>query len=108
MIVALALPRFREHALIGGGWRLDGGASLPTYFMGACLYIFPNEFRKRRVYQQKHARALRGEAVKLEPVVNVVSTSARWRIRMPSARRSATQGVSYQMLRPAIFQSCSL
>ncbi len=49
MTVAKALPRFKEHALAGGGLRFEGGASLPTYFTGACLYIFPNEFRARRV-----------------------------------------------------------
>jgi hypothetical protein len=76
MTVALALPRFREHALVGGGWRFEGGASLPTYFMGACLYIFPNEFRKRRVYQQKYTRAQRGEAVTMEPVSNPVTNPA--------------------------------
>jgi hypothetical protein len=76
MTVALALPRFRKHALVGGGWRLDGGASLPTYFMGACLYVFPNEFRKRRVYQQKYTRAQRGEAVTMEPVSNPVTNPA--------------------------------
>lgn len=53
MTVAVALPRFREHALVRGGWRYDGGASLATYFMGASLYVFPNEFRKRRVQLKK-------------------------------------------------------
>ena len=53
MTVALALARFREQALAGGGWRPEGGANLATYFMGACLYVFPNEFRKRRVQQMK-------------------------------------------------------
>ena len=48
MTVALALLRFRKQALVGGGWRFEGGASLSTYFMGACLYVFPNEVRKRR------------------------------------------------------------
>jgi len=57
MTVAFALPRFRERALVDGGWRYDGGASLTTYFMGACLYVFPNEFRKRRVDQKKWSRA---------------------------------------------------
>ena len=56
MTVAVALPRFREHALIGGGWRYEGGAGLATYFMGSCLYAFPNEFRKRRVQQEKWRR----------------------------------------------------
>jgi len=48
MTVALALPRFREQALVGKGWRYEGGASITTYFMGATLYAFPNEFRKWR------------------------------------------------------------
>jgi hypothetical protein len=56
MTVAVALPRFRERALRGGGWRYEGGASLPTYFMGACLYVFPNEFRRIRVRNEKWRR----------------------------------------------------
>lgn len=53
MVVAVALPAFREHALVGGGWRADGGASLTTYFLGACLTVFPNEFRKHRSQRQR-------------------------------------------------------
>lgn len=56
MTVATALPRFREQALVNGGWRFDGGASLKTYFMGACLGVFANEFRKRRGAQRRRAR----------------------------------------------------
>lgn len=48
MTVSAALPRFRQQALIDGGWSVEGGASLGTYFMGACLYAFPNEFRRAR------------------------------------------------------------
>lgn len=59
MTVAVALPRFRQRALVEGGWRYDGGAALPTYFMGACLYVFPNEFRKRRVQNEKWRRQSR-------------------------------------------------
>lgn len=61
MTVALALPRFRKNALVGGGWRFDGGASLSTYFMGACLYVFPNELRKRRVQRKKWMLQDRGD-----------------------------------------------
>jgi len=53
MVVAVALPAFREHALAGGGWRADGGASLTTYFLGACLMAFPNEFRKFRSQRRR-------------------------------------------------------
>jgi DNA-directed RNA polymerase specialized sigma24 family protein len=48
MTVCKALPRFRERALIGSGWQYERGASLTTYFMGTCLEVFPNEFRKHR------------------------------------------------------------
>ncbi|GII59423.1 hypothetical protein Pth03_78120 [Planotetraspora thailandica] len=74
MTVALALPKFRQHALVEGGWRYEGGASLPTYFMGACLYIFPNEFRKRRVQQKKWTRAHIGEAVTLDPEAGLITS----------------------------------
>jgi hypothetical protein len=66
MTVAVALPRFRKHALIGGGWTYEGGASLPTYFMGACLYVFPNEFRRCRAQDEKRKRQDR-----LDPAMTV-------------------------------------
>jgi hypothetical protein len=56
MTVAVALHRFRERALVGGEWRFEGGASLATFFMGTCLYAFPNEFRRRRVEREKWRR----------------------------------------------------
>jgi Sigma-70, region 4 len=46
--LATTLPKFRDRALQRGGWTLDGGASLTTYFMGATLYSFPNEFHRFR------------------------------------------------------------
>jgi hypothetical protein len=56
MTVALALPGFRERALVGRGWRFDGGAAVSTYFMGACMYVFPNQFRARRTQREKWRR----------------------------------------------------
>jgi DNA-directed RNA polymerase specialized sigma24 family protein len=67
MTVAVALPQFRERALIGGGWRYEGGASLATYFMGSCLYVFPNEFRKRRVQKVKWERQDRSDPDLIAP-----------------------------------------
>ncbi len=67
MTVAVALPRFREQALIRGGWTYEGGASLPTYFMGACLYVFPNEFRRRRVQNEKWRRQDQREQALMVP-----------------------------------------
>jgi len=34
MTVAVALPGFRQNALIKGGWKANLGASSTTYFMG--------------------------------------------------------------------------
>lgn len=67
MTVAVALPRFRERALIGGGWQYEGGAALPTYFMGACLYVFPNEFRRRRTQNEKWQRLHRNDPALTAP-----------------------------------------
>lgn len=58
MTVALALPRFRQQALVEGGWTFEGGASVTTYFMGACAYDFPNEFRRWRAGNGRQDRAI--------------------------------------------------
>jgi hypothetical protein len=44
--VAQGLKFFRERVLLAGKWSFDGGATLTTYFIGACLLAFPNEFRR--------------------------------------------------------------
>lgn len=58
MTVALALPRFRQRAFVEGGWTFAGGAGITTYFMGACLYDFPNEFRKHRAGEAAQRKAM--------------------------------------------------
>ncbi|ALV30834.1 hypothetical protein [Streptomyces sp. CdTB01] len=69
MTVARALPRFRQKALVEGGWSFEGGASITTYFMGACLYSFPNEFRRHRADAERQRRSLkRQQAVYENPV----------------------------------------
>lgn len=54
MTVAKALDQFRSRALVGGGWTVDGGASLTTYFTGSCVFVFPNEFRRYRRTEGPH------------------------------------------------------
>jgi DNA-directed RNA polymerase specialized sigma24 family protein len=44
--VMAAAPLFRHKALEGGSWNPDGGASLASYYIGACVYVFPNVYRK--------------------------------------------------------------
>ncbi len=53
MTVALTLPQFRQRALVNNGWRAEGGAALATYFTGACLRVFVNEYRKQLRYENE-------------------------------------------------------
>lgn len=46
--VTRALARFRRNALDGTGWKPDGGASLATYFVGACLFEVVDELKRQR------------------------------------------------------------
>ena len=43
--VARTLHHFFEKALKGGQWRPERGASLKTFFIGACALHFPNIYR---------------------------------------------------------------
>ncbi|MEO3848916.1 hypothetical protein ABGB09_14920 [Streptomyces sp. B8F3] len=63
MTVARALPRFRQRAFVEGGWSIEGGASITTYFMGACVYEFPNEYRRYRAGEERQRRAVQEEQV---------------------------------------------
>ncbi|MEV0498090.1 hypothetical protein AB0I84_10865 [Streptomyces spectabilis] len=72
MTIARALPRFRQQAFVDGGWSVEGGASITTYFMGACAYDFPNEWRRHRASEARHRRALgREKVLYAEPVSTV-------------------------------------
>jgi hypothetical protein len=44
--VALAVNSFKQQALIEGRWTPDGEATLRTYFIGGCVFVFPNLYRK--------------------------------------------------------------
>lgn len=54
--VARALKKFRGAALEGTGWSPDGGANLTTFFVGACLQAFNNEFRRWTRHEQSWSR----------------------------------------------------
>jgi hypothetical protein len=56
MAVGKALPRFRQQALVERGWNYEGGASIATYFIGATLFDFPNEFRRWRTQRNRWRR----------------------------------------------------
>jgi hypothetical protein len=53
--VASAINVFRRDALHGGGWRPDGGATLETYFIGACLYAFRDVYRPHAARRRRWA-----------------------------------------------------
>ncbi|WP_406436583.1 hypothetical protein OHB14_61980 [Streptomyces sp. NBC_01613] len=72
MTVACALPRFRQRALMGGGWRFEGGASITTYFIGACLYVFCNEWRKHCAGEKRHQRSLQQQKVVYEDAASTL------------------------------------
>ncbi|WP_431884132.1 hypothetical protein [Micromonospora gifhornensis] len=76
MTVALALVRFREHGLIGAGWRYEEGASLSTYFIGTCLYVFPNELRKWRSQRKRWRLQDHGDPALIGQKADVVSDPA--------------------------------
>ncbi|MFZ2117499.1 MAG: sigma factor-like helix-turn-helix DNA-binding protein [Pseudonocardiaceae bacterium] len=42
--VARALKFFHHHVMLKGRWSFEGGATIKTYFIGACVYAFPNVF----------------------------------------------------------------
>jgi hypothetical protein len=63
--VADALTFFRDRVLRAGRWSFDGGATLTTYFIGACILTFPNVFRRWRVAERKWNLALAAEKLAL-------------------------------------------
>lgn len=75
MTVARTLPSFRQRALVEGRWSHERGASITTYFMGACLYAFPNEFRRHRASEERHRLALRRQQAVYEDPVHPLSTA---------------------------------
>jgi DNA-directed RNA polymerase specialized sigma24 family protein len=68
-----AILNFRDRALIGEGWSLEGGASLKTYFIGTCVLAFPNYYRKWCT-EKANERKLFGTAVHTEDVAGLTSS----------------------------------
>jgi DNA-directed RNA polymerase specialized sigma24 family protein len=44
--VAAAIRAFRDKVLFPGRWSPSGGASLRSFFIGQCLFAFPNAYRR--------------------------------------------------------------
>lgn len=43
--LVIAVEKFRDTVLAPGRWNPDRGASLKTFFIGQCLFRFPNPYR---------------------------------------------------------------
>lgn len=43
--LVIAVEKFRDTVLATGRWNPNGGASLKTFFIGQCLFRFPNPYR---------------------------------------------------------------
>jgi hypothetical protein len=56
--VAEAIVFFRKRVLREERWSLDGGATLATYFIGACLLKFPNVFRRWQAAERQRRKEL--------------------------------------------------
>lgn len=45
VVIAEALRELKDKSLRKGEWRVDGGASLGSYFITGCIFKFPNAYR---------------------------------------------------------------
>jgi DNA-directed RNA polymerase specialized sigma24 family protein len=100
--VARALTLFHQRDMTAAGWSYDGGAAITTYFVGACVAVFPGVFRR-----WQRGRATWNKAVKAvdssgshaqDPADEVVS---RQRViadlrRMPDAVRAIAERVVWE------------
>lgn len=69
--VARALKFFHHHVLLKGRWSYEGGATLKTYFVGACVYAFPNVYNRWNGERRRWKPAAGG----LDPTLDEL----RWR-----------------------------
>jgi hypothetical protein len=72
LTVATALEFFLNEVLRPGKWNQDGGASLRTYFVGACLLQFPNIYNTAMKKQEQEESHRGGQTVE-----DAEETSAR-------------------------------
>ncbi|WP_158715079.1 RNA polymerase sigma factor [Kitasatospora phosalacinea] len=53
---------FRRHALLKGAWAPEGGASLTSFFVGACLLCFKAEYQRWYRRHRDSQRLLAGDS----------------------------------------------
>ncbi|MFC1407503.1 MULTISPECIES: hypothetical protein [Streptacidiphilus] len=62
LTVARALMYFHDNVLLPGLWDPEAGTTLTTFFMGACVLQFPNQFRRVMMERKRWRRAEAAEA----------------------------------------------
>ena len=109
---ARALEFFRKYVLLPGAWSVEGGASLNTFYVGACLFAFPNVFQRWAGERRRTVPVLpQGEAdesssaawsatgtnLDLDPATTVVSalTVAHELDAMPARTRAVAERVVF-------------
>jgi hypothetical protein len=60
LVAAKGLVLLHDRAFLGGQWTPEGGASLRTFYVGACVLAFPGVFR---AWQRQEERRRRDEPV---------------------------------------------
>jgi DNA-directed RNA polymerase specialized sigma24 family protein len=107
---ARALQFFRKHVLLAGVWSPEGGASLRTFYVGACLFAFPNVFQRWAGERRRSSPTLpeqrsdepeqttwspTGGNLQLDPAVTVTSalTVANELKAMPSRTRAVAERI---------------
>ena len=89
---------FRNRALVNGGWTMEGGASLKTYFVGGLLYSFPNVFRRWANERKAWTRLVRYE--RPDHVQNLPLPGSEDRPGEDPARVAMERDTLRQYLRP--------
>ncbi|MGW7723075.1 sigma factor-like helix-turn-helix DNA-binding protein [Streptomyces canus] len=75
--VAAGLQHFHRHALSGGRWDPEGGASLRSYFVGAIILVFKDTHaRWAREYQHRQREVLGGTGADIDTWLPLVEVGA--------------------------------
>ncbi len=90
--VGRALPAFRDIALVKGGWTLEGGATLKTFFIGTCLFAFANTYRMWRRERRRWEKGSQVEEV-LYNTAQATAADPADVVETQNAVRAALHGV---------------
>jgi hypothetical protein len=64
--VIRSVEPFMQSAILQGGWRPEGGASIKTYFIGSCYFTFATDYRREYRAEMKASKTLQRQNPDLE------------------------------------------